>query len=65
MIGMLSGMPRPKYEIGPYLASGTAKLLSLYSRSVSGRMPSAPIDLVRTATSGNFLFDATRRAETT
>ena len=47
-------------EIPPWLALGYGRLCSAVASRVTGVPPTAPADLVRTATSGTLLFDSRR-----
>ena len=60
LIAELSGQPPPRYEVPAWLAIGAAHLASAYASYVSGSAPTAPADLVRTATRGTLLFDASK-----
>jgi len=62
MIASLSGQPRPKREVPAWLALAAGHAAAWYSSYVSGRSPTAPADLVRTASRGTLLFDA-RKSE--
>ena len=53
-------MHGPTREVPAWLALSAAKLSSWVARRLTGVPPTAPVDLVRTATSGTLLFDASR-----
>ena len=58
LLAELSGTPSPSFEVPGWFAMGSAKLMTGYSSWVSGRPPTAPADVVRTATYGTLCFDA-------
>jgi len=60
MIEELCGTPRPRREVPAWLAMLGARILTRYADQVTRQMPTAPLDLVRTASSGTLLFDAGR-----
>ena len=60
LVASLSGQPRPTREVPSWLALNAAKLSSWAATWITGVPPTAPVDLVRTATSGTLLFDASR-----
>lgn len=60
LIAELSGQPRPRREVPSWLALGAGHVSAWLARRVTGANPMAPADLVRTATSGTLLFDASK-----
>ena len=60
LLARLSGQPRPAREVPGWLALGAGRVASWVATRVTGAMPTAPADLVRTATAGTLLFDARR-----
>eukprot|EP00316_Scyphosphaera_apsteinii_P020920 CAMPEP_0119339920 /NCGR_PEP_ID=MMETSP1333-20130426/99321_1 /TAXON_ID=418940 /ORGANISM="Scyphosphaera apsteinii, Strain RCC1455" /LENGTH=345 /DNA_ID=CAMNT_0007351553 /DNA_START=213 /DNA_END=1250 /DNA_ORIENTATION=+ len=60
LIASVSGTPRPTREVPAWLAVLGSGMLTMCATYVTGRQPTAPLDLVRTATSGTLLFDASR-----
>lgn len=57
---LAAGTPKPKREVPGWVAMLGARVLTWYANNLTGSMPTAPVDLVRTATSGTLLFDASR-----
>lgn len=60
LIAELSGVPRPTWQVPAWLALGAGHTSGFFARIVTGRNPTAPADLVRTAAKGTLLFDATK-----
>jgi dihydroflavonol-4-reductase len=60
LVAEVSGTPAPRFEVPPWVAQAAARVGAWAGRAVTGRAPTAPPDLVRTAVSGNLLFDATK-----
>lgn len=60
LLAQLSGQPRPAREVPGWLALGAGRVSSWVATRITGQMPTAPADLVRTATSGTLLFDPGR-----
>jgi len=58
LIAELSGQPAPAFEIPAWVARLSARTMTAWANLVSGRPPTAPTDLVRTAVSGTLCFDA-------
>jgi len=62
LVAELSGMARPTRQVPAWIALGAGHTSAFMAKFVTGRNPTAPADLVRTATAGTLLFDA-RKSE--
>ena len=60
LVAEVSGTPAPRFEVPAWVAQASAKVGYWVSARITGRVPTAPPDLVRTAVSGNLLFDGTK-----
>jgi len=60
LVAELSGVARPTRQVPAWAALCAGHASAFLARFVTGRNPTASADLVRTATNGTLLFDATK-----
>ena len=60
LVAEVSGTPVPRFEVPAWVAQASARVSHWVSARITGRVPTAPPDLVRTAVSGNLLFDGSK-----
>lgn len=60
LVAEASGTPPPRCEVPAWVAQAAGWAGAWVGRVITGRAPTAPPDLVRTAVSGNLLFHAAK-----
>ena len=60
LVAELSGQPSPAYEVPGWLALVSARAMTWWATRVSGKPPTAPTDVVRTALHGSLCFSAAK-----
>jgi len=63
LIAQLSGTPKPRFQVPAWLALWVGQLSAIWSSWISKANPTAPADLVRTATRGTLLFRADKSVQ--